>query len=61
VARICRSQSSKGDQFRQGRGSIPRFGIISFVFGSSQSFIVYGEVIHLIGNVAEIYRPTAAS
>jgi hypothetical protein len=32
VARICRSQSSKGDQFRQGRGSIPRFGIISFVF-----------------------------
>ena len=28
VARICRSQSSKDDQFRQGRGSIPRFGII---------------------------------
>ena len=27
VARICRSQSSKDDQFRQGRGSIPRFGI----------------------------------
>ena len=26
VARICRSQSPKGDQFRQGRGSIPRFG-----------------------------------
>ena len=32
VARICRSQSSKDDQFRQGRGSIPRFGIISFAF-----------------------------
>jgi hypothetical protein len=28
VARICRSHSSKDDQFRQGRGSIPRFGII---------------------------------
>jgi hypothetical protein len=28
VARICRSQSSKDDQFRQGRGSIPRFGIL---------------------------------
>jgi hypothetical protein len=27
VARICRSQSSNGDKFRQGRGSIPRFGI----------------------------------
>jgi hypothetical protein len=32
VARICRSQSSQGDQFRQGRGSIPRFGIIPFSF-----------------------------
>ena len=31
VARICRSQSSKDDQFRQGRGSIPRFGIILFL------------------------------
>ena len=30
VARICRSQSSKDDQFRQGRGSIPRFGNLSF-------------------------------
>jgi hypothetical protein len=30
VARICRSQSSKDDQFRQGRGSIPRFGINLF-------------------------------
>ena len=30
VARICRSQSSKDDQFRQGRGSIPRFGRYSF-------------------------------
>ena len=30
VARICRSQSSKDDQFRQGRGSIPRFGKYSF-------------------------------
>ena len=30
VARICRSQSSKDDQFRQGRGSIPRFGNFSF-------------------------------
>jgi hypothetical protein len=26
VARICRSQLSKDNQFRQGRGSIPRFG-----------------------------------
>ena len=33
VARICRSQSSKDDQFRQGRGSIPRFGIILLLFG----------------------------
>ena len=32
VARICRSQSSKDDQFRQGRGSIPRFGIILLHF-----------------------------
>jgi hypothetical protein len=31
VARICRSQSSKDDQFRQGRGSIPRFGKLPFV------------------------------
>jgi hypothetical protein len=30
VARICRSHSSKEDQNRQGRGSIPRFGIPSF-------------------------------
>ena len=30
VARICRSQSSKDDQLRQGRGSIPRFGNIIF-------------------------------
>jgi hypothetical protein len=30
VARICRSQSSTDDQIRQGRGSIPRFGIGSF-------------------------------
>jgi hypothetical protein len=28
VARICRSHSSKEDQYRQGRGSIPRFGIL---------------------------------
>jgi hypothetical protein len=32
VARICRSQSLKHDQFRQGRGSIPRFGIIVLLF-----------------------------
>ena len=32
VARICRSQSSQDDQFRQGRGSIPRFGIILLRF-----------------------------
>jgi hypothetical protein len=32
VARICRSHSSKEDQYRQGRGSIPRFGIIVFFF-----------------------------
>ena len=32
MARICRSQSSKDDQFRQGRGSIPRFGIILLLF-----------------------------
>ena len=32
VARICRSQSSKDDQYRQGRGSIPRFGIILLLF-----------------------------
>ena len=32
VARICRSQSSQDDQFRQGRGSIPRFGIILLTF-----------------------------
>jgi hypothetical protein len=32
VARICRSQSSKDGQFRQGRGSIPRFGIVFFAF-----------------------------
>jgi len=32
VARICRSQSSNDAQFRQGRGSIPRFGISSFAF-----------------------------
>jgi hypothetical protein len=32
VARICRSQSSQDDQFRQGRGSIPRFGIVPFCF-----------------------------
>ena len=31
VARICRSQLSQYDQFRQGRGSIPRFGT-SFAF-----------------------------
>jgi hypothetical protein len=30
VARICRSHSSKEDQYRQGRGSIPRFGILLF-------------------------------
>ena len=36
VARICRSQSSKDDQFRQGRGSIPRFG--NFSFAGSTSF-----------------------
>jgi hypothetical protein len=29
VARICRSHSSKEDQYRQGRGSIPRFGLFS--------------------------------
>jgi len=34
VARICRSQSSQDDQFRQGRGSIPRFGIILLLFGT---------------------------
>jgi hypothetical protein len=32
VARICRSQSSKDDQFRQGRGSIPRFGTTLLLF-----------------------------
>ena len=32
VARICRSQSSKDDQSRQGRGSIPRFGTILLPF-----------------------------
>jgi hypothetical protein len=30
VARICRSHSSKEDQNRQGRGSIPRFGNLPF-------------------------------
>jgi len=37
VARICRSQSSQDDQFRQGRGSIPRFGIILLHFGRSSA------------------------
>jgi hypothetical protein len=32
VARICRSHSSKDDQIRQGRGSIPRFGITLLLF-----------------------------
>jgi hypothetical protein len=35
VARICRSQSLIDDQFRQGRGSIPRFGIVALPFALS--------------------------
>ena len=46
VARICRSQSSKDDQFRQGRGSIPRFGIILLLF---------------VGLTASILQPVAVS
>jgi hypothetical protein len=47
VARICRSQSSKDDQFRQGRGSIPRFGIKLFFcwllpLASSWGSMLYG-------------------
>jgi hypothetical protein len=39
VARICRSQS-KDDQFRQGRGSIPRFGIFLLPFPRPPSTLV---------------------
>ena len=46
VARICRSQSSKDDQSRQGRGSIPRFGIILLLF---------------VGLTASILQPVAVS
>jgi len=51
VARICRSHSSKEDQNRQGRGSIPRFGNYSFAvqpcqclafdFWSSSAIVVF--------------------
>ena len=51
VARICRSQSSKGDQFRQGRGSIPRFGIIVLLLHHRHEWYVVLFWVH--GRLAE--------
>ena len=55
MARICRSQSSKDDQFRQGRGSIPRFGIILLPFVVRHT-IFYSSVVKVISCIGSVIR-----
>jgi hypothetical protein len=49
VARICRSQLSKDIQCRQGRGSIPRFGKLTFCsLPPTESPFAYGRRTKLL-------------